>query len=742
MLYKRYFRELKRNPGIYLAIFIILSIGLGTVLGGNAGDDSMIAKVEEVMKNANTSDGYAVMALPINEQALEDEKSLEIEAVFYLDCDTKDGSLRVFADRANINRAYVEDGKLPKEADEVFLEKHYSEEHGYGIGDSIKIGDTTYEVSGIGILPDYIYVLKKSTDMSSHTESFSVAVVSEEEMERLVTEHAGTTTYQYNFKVKKNGDIADAEEFFSNLQENVPLEFVNSAYDPRMITYKEDCAMVKRATMVFAVILLIVIAYVIGVFQKNRVEEERKYIGTLSALGYRRRELILHYTGLPMIIALLGGIGSLACGRAVFSKMLTQDSVDLYSMPDFEAHLSLYIILFAVIVPPLIMGSIGFVMLNKKISDCPDKIIRPAQKNRNVKLNLNAVPYLTAFRMRQFVKEISGNLVMMGGIFVATVLLLLGYSIYSSVDNYRENVLTDVSYDYLYMVSDGQIVPEGAEKLLVQNVKGKSSVPGMNLKLNLYGIEEDSAYFPKVESAEVKEDRYPAVISESLAAKCGLEVGDFLEVKNASKTNTYELEVTAIVTYSNGLSIFMSRNTANEMFDMDETYYNALVSKEKLDGNEVGAFSTTNSSEYEEAAQSMLDSLMLIIIALLGAAVVIYIMVIYLMVKFMMDKAKYNISLLEILGYRVKEVNRIYLGGESFVVLFAILLSLPLGTLVLQGIFPYLTAGYSFYISPYIGMTEYLILACFMFVGYGGIYMYLKRQVRKIEFTYILKERE
>lgn len=52
------------------------------------------------MKNANTSDGYAVMALP-NEQALEDEKSLEIEAAFYLDCDTKDGSLRVFADRAN-----------------------------------------------------------------------------------------------------------------------------------------------------------------------------------------------------------------------------------------------------------------------------------------------------------------------------------------------------------------------------------------------------------------------------------------------------------------------------------------------------------------------------------------------------------------------------------------------------------------------------------------------------------------
>ena len=62
MLYKRYFRELKRNPGIYLAIFIILSIGLGTVFGGNAGDDSMIAKVEDVMKNANTSESSRMVA--------------------------------------------------------------------------------------------------------------------------------------------------------------------------------------------------------------------------------------------------------------------------------------------------------------------------------------------------------------------------------------------------------------------------------------------------------------------------------------------------------------------------------------------------------------------------------------------------------------------------------------------------------------------------------------------------------
>lgn len=130
--------------------------------------------------------------------------------------------------------------------------------------------------------------------------------------------------------------------------------------------------------------------------------------------------------------------------------------------------------------------------------------------------------------------------------------------------------------------------------------------------------------------------------------------------------------------------------------------YNAVVSSEDLSNSDFNYLSCIKTTEYKEAAESMLDSLILIIIALLGSAAIIFVMVIYLMLKFMMDKAKNNISLL----------------------------------------FPYLTAGYSVYLNPIISVSGYLELVGFMFLTYSFVYFYLKKKLKRIEFAEVLKDRE
>ena len=746
MLYRRYIREFIRNPGIYIAIFLIIAVGLGTVLGGNAGDDSMIAAVEDFLEEANLSDGYVTVVYPLTKQELEQakEEGMEIEESFFLDMDSEKGELRIFQNRDKINQAYIREGKLPEKSDEVFLEKHYCEANDYQVGDIIEIGAKKYKITGIGSLPDYINVLKKSADMSSHTDTFSVASITEDAFTELEmdSKNSGKITYQYNFICQNGMNIDDANNFFRNCEKNQVIEFVNSEMDARVITYKEDCAMVKRATFVFAIVLLLVIAYVMGVFLKNRVEKESKIIGTLSALGYRKRELILHYLGMPILTSILGGVGALICGYFVFSKMLTQDSVDLYSMPDFHVFMPMYIILFGVIVPALIMGIIGFFMLNGKIADCPEKIMKPEGKTASSSLKLEKVSYINAFRIRQFIKEISGNLVMIGGVFVATILLLLGFSIYSSVSYYEENVLKDVTYQYLYFVSGNQELPKEAEKVQIEDMKCESEVEAIDLNVTLYGVESDSRYFVKIEEKASKENVFPVVISDAFARKCNLKTEDTFSVSDHAKTNVYHLVVVDIIPYSNGLSLFMDRKELNNMLGEETGNYNAVVSSTDLSNSNFNYLSCVKAQEYREAAKSMLDSLMLIIVALLGSAALIFVMVIYLMVKFMMDKAKNNISLLKILGYHTREVNRIYLGGETYVVILAILLSLPLGKGVISLIFPYLTAGYSVYLNPFISLAGYWGLVGFMFLAYYVVYLYLKKKLKKIELAEVLKERE
>lgn len=759
MLYKRHLREFKRNFGIYFAIFLIISIGLGTVLGGNAGDDSMIAAVEDFFQEANLSDGYATMLAPLTDDQLDqlEAEGISLEAAPYLDLDTDDGEVRIFKRREDINREYLWEGSLPEEKDEVFLEKHYCQANGYNLSDSIEIGEQKYKIGGIGCLPDYIYVLKKSSDMSSHTDSFSVAVIGDEAFEEIMKEpeYLGKITWQYNFLCGKEKDIDQVKKLFEDISDNQLIEFVNSQVDSRVVTYKEDCAMVKRATFIFSLILLVVIAYVMSVFLKDRVEKESLLIGTISALGYRKRELILHYLELPIITSFMGGIGALLCGYGIFSKMLTQDSVDLYSMPDFRVSMPAYIIVFGLTVPVLIMGVIGFFMLSRKIEDCPEKIMKPERKAHKSSLKLNKVSYINAFRIRQFFKEISGNLVMIGGIFLAAVLLLLGISIYSSVNYYKDHAVDDISYKYMYFVASDQDLLEGAEPVSLWNMKCESGVQGMDLTVSLHGVKADSSYFNEPaqaiksqasrdqEEAEKQEDKvYPVVISDSVAQKCGLKKGDSWSICDQAKTNMYQLRVSEIVAYSNGLSVFMDQESLNEMLSKDKDSYNGVVSERDLSGEAFDYLSCVKNSEYKEAAESTLDSLMLIIIALLGSAAVVFVMVIYLMMKFMTDKAKGNIALLKILGYRGKEVNRIYLGGESYVVILSIIISLPLGTAVINLIFPYLTAGYSVYLIPSITLEGYLLLGAFMLVTYYLVYFYLKKRIKKIDFVEILKNRE
>lgn len=741
MLYRRYPRELRENIGIYIAIFLIITVGLGTVLGGNAGDDSMIEAVENFFETANLSSGYVDFAYPLEEQIIKEaeDNNIYLEEQFYFDADTNGNVLRIFQNRTEQNQAFVSEGRLPESETEIFLEKHYAEAGEYQALDKITVEDSEFQISGIGSLPDYIYVLKKSSDLTSHTESFSVATVTKESFEKLKTEKKASVVYHYSFSLAEGATMSDAEAFFKEETENPVFELVDSSKDPRVITHKEDCAMVKRATFVFAVILLIITAYVMGVFLKNRVEKESIMIGTLSSLGYRKGELIRHYLGMPVIVSILGGAGSLLCGYFIFSRMLTKDSVDLYSMPDFSVTMPGYIILFALVVPALIMALIGFSMLTGKITSNPQDLMRAGGKEGNAwNINLDKFSYIAAFRIRQFMKEISGNLVMVGGIFAATVLLLLGFSIYSSVDYYKENVLNDVFYNNMYLVAQNQEIPDQGEALLVQNMKYESELSGTDLNVTLMGIQEDSSYFP----FQVSEKAEEITVSKEFAKKLNIKEGDDILLFNSTKSEKYSFKVKNIVPYSNGLSLFLNRDILNEIIGEEKGNYNAVVSVEELDTEGLSVLSHTKASEYEDAADTMLDSLLLIIVALLGSAAVIFVMVVYLMIKFMVDKAKNNISLLKILGYYDQEVNKIYLGCENYVAAAAILLSLPLGQCVIRGIFPYLTSGYSVYLIPYIPLEGYIVLIIFMMLSYFITYAYLKTKLRKIEFTEILKNRE
>ncbi len=50
------------------------------------------------------------------------------------------------------------------------------------------------------------------------------------------------------------------------------------------------------------------------------------------------------------------------------------------------------------------------------------------------------------------------------------------------------------------------------------------------------------------------------------------------------------------------------------------------------------------------------------------ASILIFCVVMYLMVKVMIDRSAYNISLIKVFGYRRKEIRKMYLDGNFYIV--------------------------------------------------------------------------
>lgn len=76
--------------------------------------------------------------------------------MFYEDYDVMDGkTIRVFANRENIDLVECDEGNLAEADDEIVVEKRFSQVNDISVGDIIQIAGNEFKVTGIGTSPDY-----------------------------------------------------------------------------------------------------------------------------------------------------------------------------------------------------------------------------------------------------------------------------------------------------------------------------------------------------------------------------------------------------------------------------------------------------------------------------------------------------------------------------------------------------------------------------------------------------------
>ncbi len=528
------------------------------------------------------------------------------------------------------------------------------------------------------------------------------------------------------------------DEFFEVDIDNL-TSFIEAEDNPRILAAAIDLQMNKTVGLAAGVIIMILFTYVISVFVIHQIQRESSIIGALYALGAKKKDLIRHYITLPTIICFVGGLIGSAIGfsdAGIVWQMA--DSYSYFSIPAMPPAYPLYLIIYAVVMPPVISVIVNYIVISKRLSRTARSLIRNEQKiSHRSKINLGNMGFIRRFQIRQMLREARTGITVVFGMFICLLIFMLGMNCYVLCQNIKTENSEDTKYNYMYTLKyPEETAPENAEACYMEALSITDM--GCTLDVNIIGIDGDNKYY----SAKPQKGKNSIVAASSTAQKYGLSVGDKLILSDTANDMDYTFTVDGIAEYSVGLSVFMDIDSMRELFGRDDDYYNMLLSDEKLDIDEGRVYSVTTKADIEQASAIFADMMRGMFTMMISMSVIIFFVVMYLMMNVMIDRASFGISLVKIFGFRTKEIRKLYLNGNAVTVAVGAVITIPIAKVLMNSMYPYFIANTACGLNLHFPWYMYAMIFGGIMLFYFIVNTILVGKLKKITPAEVLKNRE
>lgn len=528
------------------------------------------------------------------------------------------------------------------------------------------------------------------------------------------------------------------DEFFDVDIDNL-TSFVKASENPRIAAAAGDMYMNKVAGLVAGVIVMILFTYVISVFVIHQIQRESSVIGTLYALGAKKNDLIMHYITLPTAIALIGGIIGAVLG---FSELgintQMQDCYEYFSIPDFETVYPVYLIIYSVVMPPLISAIVNYFVINKHLSQTALSLIKNEQNTGSYsRIDLGNTGFIRRFQIRQLLREMRTGFTVAFGMIICLMIFMLGADCYVLCNNIKVQNKADTTYEYMYTLKYPENnTPENGEAVYSKSLS--KTYLDYTLDVNIMGIDSDNKYF----DVTAEKGKSSIIIGSSVAQKYGLKVGDKLILTDSANDMDYAFTVDGVADYSVGLTAFMDIDSMRELFGEDDNFYNVLLSDVPLDIDEGRLHSVTTREDISRSADIFVKLMIPMVIMLTAVSVIIFCVVMFLMLGVMIDRSSFGISLMKIFGFRIGEVKKLYLNGNTFTIAVGAIIGIPLAKKLVDSIFPWMIANTNCGMDLAFTPLMYFSIFIGIMVVYFVINAVLVGKLKKISPAEILKNRE
>ena len=767
VLRKRVLRDLKENLFRYIALAFLIIIGMYVVVSLIGAGATIIDNGEAHDKANKIEDGQFSVFVPLSDDEISqlEDAGAEVEKMFYEDYDVMDGkTLRVFTNRKNIDLVECDEGRLAEADDEIVVEKRFSQVNDVSVGDTIQIAGNDFKVTGIGTSPDYNALFKEMSDTVVDSKVFGTVFVTENAYEKLHStgESVKTETYLYAFRLKGKttcDDVKDAlgdikvdtdgmaelkketDSFLKNYDTDLAniTSFVTGDDNPRTGGAADDQQINVQAGYFFGVLLMLLFTYVISVFVVHGIEKESSVIGALYALGVKRRNLMMHYLTLPVIVTTVAGIIGFLIGISnVGIPVQMADAYAYYSIPAMDVKIPPILIVYGIVMPPLAAIVVNYFVIRKKLSQTALSLIKNEVKQpKGSNVNLGDMGFVGRFRVRQMLREMRTGLTVVIGMFIALICLMLSLNTATFCSKVKKQNVEDTHYEYMYTYKyPTENPPEGGEAAYAKTLK--KEIYGYNWDVTVLGLSKNTKYF----DVDLKDGKNRVAISSSFAEKYGYGVGDEIVLHDEENDIDYGFTVDSVTQYTPAFYVFMTIDDARELFGAGSDEYNVVFADKDLGVDPARLYATTTKADIESAAGIFADQMRSMVVMIVIISTLIFVVVMYLMMKVMIDRSAFSISLIKVFGFRTKEIRKLYLDGNFFIIAIGAAICLPLAKLIMSAVYPSLVSNVNCGVKLTFAPWLWAVLYGGILVLYFIINRVLVGRLNKIVPAEVLKNRE